>query len=85
MAWEHQGWGVIRCPALCAVLLVVALLRAQPVVAAGVVGTGRPGSCTEAALDAALAGGGMVTFDCGPRPGHHHDHQHQDDCRRHHH
>ena len=30
------------------------------------VGTGTAASCTEAALDAALAGGGMVTFDCGP-------------------
>lgn len=31
-----------------------------------VVGTGTPASCTEAALDAALAVGGVVTFDCGP-------------------
>jgi predicted outer membrane repeat protein len=31
--------------------------------AAGIVGTAA--SCTEAALDAALAGGGAVTFDCG--------------------
>jgi hypothetical protein len=68
MAWERQRWGVIRCSALGAVLLVAALLSAQPVVAAGVVGTGRPGSCTEAALDAALAGGAMVTFDCGMSP-----------------
>lgn len=34
-------------------------------VAAGMVGTGTPGSCTEGALDAALAGGGQVTFSCG--------------------
>ena len=33
--------------------------------AAGVVGTGTAGSCTEAALDTALAGGGNVTFNCG--------------------
>lgn len=33
--------------------------------AAGVVGTGTPGSCTEAALTNALSGGGMVTFNCG--------------------
>lgn len=33
--------------------------------AAGVVGTGTPGSCTEAALNTALAGGGTVTFNCG--------------------
>lgn len=57
MAWEHEAWGVIRCPA---VLLAAALLSAQPVVAAVVVGTGRAGSCTEAALDAALAGGADV-------------------------
>ena len=36
--------------------------------AAGVVGTGTPTSCTEAVLDAALAGGGAVTFNCGPSP-----------------
>ncbi|HVN85223.1 MAG TPA: choice-of-anchor Q domain-containing protein [Candidatus Binatia bacterium] len=33
--------------------------------AAGVVGTGTPESCTEAALDEALTDGGAVTFDCG--------------------
>jgi hypothetical protein len=43
-------------------------LRATPVRAAGVVGAGTPESCTEAALDAALAGGGLVTFDCGAEP-----------------
>jgi hypothetical protein len=36
--------------------------------AAGVVGTGTPESCTEAALDAALAGGGSLTFNCGTAP-----------------
>lgn len=36
-----------------------------PAVAAGVVGNGSPASCTEAALDAALAGGGTVDFNCG--------------------
>jgi len=39
-----------------------------PVHAGGIVGTGTPGSCTEAALDAALAGGGTVTFACGGGP-----------------
>ena len=29
------------------------------------VGTGTAASCTDAALNAALAGGGLVTFDCG--------------------
>jgi hypothetical protein len=33
-----------------------------------VVGAGTPASCTEAALDAAVAKGGIVTFDCGPAP-----------------
>jgi len=33
-----------------------------------VVGTGTPASCTESALDAAVAAGGVVTFDCGSSP-----------------
>lgn len=33
-----------------------------------VVGTGAAASCTEAALDAAVAKGGVVTFDCGSAP-----------------
>jgi hypothetical protein len=52
-------------------LLIVSLLWATqpaPVLAAGVVGTGTPASCTEAALTAALAGGGTVTFNCGAAP-----------------
>jgi len=36
--------------------------------AGGVVGNGSPGSCTPAALTQALAGGGTVTFACGPDP-----------------
>ena len=36
--------------------------------AAGVVGSGTAASCTEAALDAALAGGGAVSFSCGGGP-----------------
>jgi hypothetical protein len=40
----------------------------QPVTAGGTVGTGTPGSCTEAAFDAALSGGGEVTFNCGSEP-----------------
>jgi hypothetical protein len=35
--------------------------------AAGVVGTGTAASCTDAALDTALASGGLVTFNCGGR------------------
>jgi cysteine-rich repeat protein len=36
--------------------------------AALVVGVGTPESCTEVALDAALAGSRAVTFNCGPAP-----------------
>ena len=54
---------------LLALLIVTGsfvFLPVGPISAAGVVGAGNPGSCTEAALDAALAGGGPVTFNCGP-------------------
>ena len=51
---------------LLVVLLVLALLlMAEPAQGAGVVGSGTPASCTEAALTAALAGGGSVSFNCG--------------------
>lgn len=33
-----------------------------------VVGTGTPASCTSAAFVAAVADGGVITFDCGPDP-----------------
>jgi len=33
-----------------------------------VIGTGTPGSCTSAAVVAAVAKGGVITFDCGPSP-----------------
>lgn len=33
-----------------------------------VVGTGTPESCTSDAFVAAVAGGGVITFDCGPDP-----------------
>ncbi len=41
-----------------------------------VVGTGTPASCTFAALQAAVAQGGIITFDCGNGAGHHSDHRH---------
>ena len=42
-------------------------LTAEGAAAAGVVGSnGDPSTCTEAALNTALIGGGLVTFDCGP-------------------
>ncbi|NJO00029.1 MAG: hypothetical protein HC875_40920 [Anaerolineales bacterium] len=58
----------IRRPGMLALLLIglmVALLRPNLAYAGGVVGNGTPDSCTEAALNAALAGGGLVTFNCG--------------------
>ena len=33
-----------------------------------VVGTGTPQSCTSEAFVSAVAQGGIITFDCGPRP-----------------
>lgn len=51
---------------LLVVLLILALfLAAKPAQGAGVVGSGTPSSCTEAALETALAGGGSVSFNCG--------------------
>jgi hypothetical protein len=51
-----------------AVMLSILLARTLPAYAAGVVGNGTPASCDESALDAALAGGGAVTFNCGLQP-----------------
>src|SRR5215213_8951865 len=53
---------------LSAALLTILFLRPGGGLAAGTVGTGSPASCTEAALDTALAGGGLVTFNCGSSP-----------------
>jgi len=33
-----------------------------------VIGNGTPQSCTSAAVVAAVAQGGIITFDCGPNP-----------------
>jgi len=52
--------------ALLSALLLVA--SAHMVAAAGVVGTGAAASCTDAAFNVALAGGGLVAFNCGPAP-----------------
>jgi len=49
-------------------LLMLAAPTQQPALAAGEVGSGSPASCTEAAFDTALTGGGLVTFNCGPNP-----------------
>src|SRR5438552_3635820 len=53
---------------LVALFVVLALFGARPALAAGVVGSGTPGSCTEAAFNTALSGGGAVTFNCGASP-----------------
>jgi hypothetical protein len=55
------GWAT----SLLLVCLLVSALGATPAYAGGVVGTGTSASCTEAALDARLVGGGTVTFNCG--------------------
>lgn len=51
-----------------ALILLLAAFGARPALAAGVVGNGTPGSCTETALTTALNGGGAVTFNCGANP-----------------
>lgn len=55
-------WGV------CALLLILIAPLAGTVEAAGVVGNGTAASCTEAALQSKLSGGGTVTFNCGSSP-----------------
>jgi hypothetical protein len=55
-----------RAIVLCAALAIIG--PPSMASASGVVGTGTAASCTDAALDTALAGGGSVTFDCGPDP-----------------
>src|SRR4051812_12243677 len=54
----RRGW-------ILAALLLGLTLAPSPARADAVVGTGTVESCTEASLDAALAVGGNVTFDCG--------------------
>ena len=48
-----------------ALVLGISLVRSIPARAASVIGSGTSTSCTEADLQAAVAGGGLVTFDCG--------------------
>ena len=48
-------------------LVTVAARPPQPA-AVTVVGTGTPPSCTSRAVVRAVAGGGVISFDCGPRP-----------------
>ena len=42
--------------------------QADSIANARVVGTGSPGSCTSEAFVAAVAKGGVITFNCGPDP-----------------
>lgn len=53
---------------ILAIVAVIATAPAGEVIAAGAVGNGTAASCTQAALDTALAGGGLVTFNCGADP-----------------
>jgi hypothetical protein len=53
---------------LVVALLLLVLATAAPAHAAGVVGTGTPASCSDAALRAAVALGGDITFSCGSAP-----------------
>ena len=50
---------------LLVLLIILAAQLVKPASGAGVVGNGTPGSCTEAALNSALSGGGSVSFNCG--------------------
>lgn len=50
---------------MTALVFALGLTPIRPAQAAGTVGTGTPESCSEAAFDAALAGGGTITFNCG--------------------
>jgi hypothetical protein len=61
-----------RPPAALALTVLILALLARPAAPASaadkVVGSGTPASCTSAALGAALAGGGSISFSCGPNP-----------------
>jgi hypothetical protein len=53
-------------------LIAATTANSQPIVYAapdgGVVGNGTPASCTQAAFDAKLSGGGTIDFNCGGSP-----------------
>lgn len=63
MRWKNQLTRFLLLAA--AVLALLAFAPVAQVFAGVVVGTGTPESCTEEALDAAMMGGGTVTFNCG--------------------
>ncbi len=58
---------ISRAPVLAAFLGVLSA-GAGVTDAAQVIGRGTPAGCTSTAVAAAVARGGVVTFDCGPRP-----------------
>jgi len=58
-----KGYLHIILVSVLAWITLIGPVKASP--AGGIVGIGTPGSCTEVALDNALAGGGTVTFNCG--------------------
>jgi predicted outer membrane repeat protein len=64
IATRAVGWVFVSLVAA----LAGAMLVAAPAAAGGEVGNGNPSSCYEAALDVKLAGGGLVTFNCGSTP-----------------
>jgi len=65
----EQRWvRVVLRTAAPALFVSLVLASPRPALAAGVVGTGTPESCTQAALVARLASGGTITFNCGPDP-----------------
>jgi predicted outer membrane repeat protein len=59
---------IYRLCVLFLIFIVPFIISVRPAAAHGVVGTGGPDTCTEAAFDAALASGGVVTFNCGGGP-----------------
>lgn len=69
MAHQRHLSGAPILPIILAIIICAQLaLAPRPARAAGVVGDGSPASCTEAALRAAAAGGGLISFNCGPNP-----------------
>ena len=56
----------LTVPAVCAALLVPA--AAQAAQKPQVIGNGTPAGCTSAKVVAAVARGGLITFNCGPKP-----------------
>ncbi len=58
----------LRAQLVMGLATLVALAWPHTVHGAGAVGNGTPASCTDAALNSALSGGGLVTFNCGPAP-----------------